>query len=368
MIEKIKVLHIVEALGGGVYTYIKDLSIFFGKYNMIFDTTIAYSSKRPEVSNLDLKKELSNGVTLIELDMNKEISLKDFKSIYELTKLCKSLQPQIIHLHSSKAGILGKFVSLFYNKAIVFYTPHGYSFLRKDISFIKKQFYYYIEKFTTKFLGGITIACGDSEFEYGKKMGKALLVRNGINIEYILNKFKPYKVYNQCITIGIVGRISYIKNPWLFNKIALNNPNLNFIWIGDGELRKTISAPNITITGWLNREEIFTYLNQLDIYIQTSLWEGLPIAPLEAMTFQKPILATNIEGNKDIVLHGKTGFLFTNENDIQEYIEILKDTSTRDQMGKAGLKRCMEDFDLNKNFTILKNIYLDCLNKRIHID
>jgi glycosyltransferase involved in cell wall biosynthesis len=362
MTEKIKVLHIVEALGGGVYTYIKDLSIFFGKHNMIFDTIIAYSSKRPEVSNLDLKKELSNGVKLIELDMNKEISLKDFKSVYELTKLCKSLQPQIIHLHSSKAGILGKFVSLFYKKAIVFYTPHGYSFIRKDINFIKKQFYYYIEKFTTKFLGGTTIACGDSEFEYAKKMGKTLLVRNGINIEYILNKFNPTEARNKCITVGTVGRISYTKNPQLFNKIALNNPNLNFVWIGDGESRKVISAPNISVTGWLNREEVFTYLNQLDIYVQTSLWEGLPIAPLEAMTFQKPILATNIGGNKDIVLHGKTGFLFTNENDIQEYIEILKDAAIRKKMGKAGLKRCMENFDLNKNFTILKNIYSDSLN------
>lgn len=360
--KKIKVLHIVEALGGGVYTYIKDLSIFFGKYNNIFDTTIAYSSKRPEVSNLDLKKELSNGVRLIELDMNKEISLKDFKSTYELISICKSLQPQIIHLHSSKAGILGKFASLFYKKAILFYTPHGYSFIRKDISTAKQKFYYNIEKFTTKYLGGTTIACGDSEFKNSIKLGNALLVRNGINLESILPKYVENKIIKNRLTIGIVGRITYARNPTLFDKIAKNNLDIDFLWIGDGELRNVITSPNITITGWLDRDKIFDYLNKLDIYIQTSLWEGLPIAPLEAMAFQKPVLATNIIGNKDIVKHGETGFLFTNENDIQEFIEALKDRSTREKMGKLGLKRCVEYFDLNKNFTLLKNIYLDSLH------
>ena len=360
--DKIKVLHVVEALGGGIYTYIKDLTIFFGKQSNLFDTTIAYCGKRREVANIDIKKELSNGVSLIELDINKEISLKDFKSIYELLNICKSLKPDIIHLHSSKAGVIGRFVSLFYKKAVVFYTPHAYSFLRKDISYLKKEFYYYIEKYTSKFFGGTTIACGDSEFEYGKKFGKTLLVRNGINIETISDKFKRKIIKNNRLVIGIIGRISHIKNPWLFNNIAKNNPDIDFLWIGDGELRDAITSQNITITGWLNRENIFDYLNQLDIYIQTSLWEGLPIAPLEAMAFQKPILATNIIGNKDIVKHGETGFLFTNENDIQEFIEALKDRSTREKMGKLGLKRCVEYFDLNKNFTLLKNIYLDSVH------
>ena len=361
--DKIKVLHVVEALGGGIYTYIKDLTIFFGKQSNLFDTTIAYCGKRREVANIDIKKELSNGVSLIELDINKEISLKDFKSIYELLNICKSLKPDIIHLHSSKAGVIGRFVSLFYKKAVVFYTPHAYSFLRKDISYLKKEFYYYIEKYTSKFFGGTTIACGDSEFEYGKKFGKTLLVRNGINIETISDKFKPEQINNKRLVIGIIGRISHIKNPWLFNNIAKNNLDIDFLWIGDGELRDAITSQNITITGWLNRENIFYYLNQLDIYIQTSLWEGLPIAPLEAMTFQKPVLATNIMGNKDIVVHGKTGFLFHDENDIQQYVEILKDRDIREEMGKNGLTRCKEVFNLKNNFNNLKNIYLNCLNK-----
>ena len=366
--QKIKVLHVVESLGGGVFTYIKDLTFFFRKHNTLFDTTVAYCNKRPEVSNLNLKKELSNGVSLIEVDINKEISLRDFKSLYDIIKIYYSLQPDIIHLHSSKAGVLGKFASLFYRKAKVFYTPHGYSFLRKDIMSTKNNLFYYIEKYTTKFLGGTTIACGDSEYDLAKELGKALLVRNGINVPYILNKHKSEKLCNNRIVIGTIGRIAHVKNPDLFNKIALNNPDLDFLWIGDGDSKEILNAPNIHVTGWLNREKIFEHLNKLDIYIQTSLREGLPIAPLEAMIFQKPVLETNTFGNKDVVTHEKTGFLFTNENDAQKYINILKDLKICKKMGKAGMERCMEYFDLNKNFISLLNIYLDCLHKDIRKD
>jgi glycosyltransferase involved in cell wall biosynthesis len=68
------------------------------------------------------------------------------------------------------------------------------------------------------------------------------------------------------------------------------------------------NCPNIKITGWfLDREDALTALNTIDIYIQTSLWEGLPIAVLEAMAMQ-PVLATNNIGNKDVVVHNETGF------------------------------------------------------------
>jgi glycosyltransferase involved in cell wall biosynthesis len=359
---KIKVLHIVEAAGGGggVFTFMKELSIFFGKQMGKMHTTIIFSMERTRDLSLNLNKEFANGVSLQEMKIKGEISLfNDIKSIYHLVKIYKKEQPQIIHLHSSKAGALGRIAGFFYKKATIFYTPHGYSFLRQDISPLKRKLFYAIEKYIVKFFGGTTIACGDSELEYATKIGNSLLVRNGTNVNDIISQNIVSKQSSKNLIIGIIGRITYAKNPWLFNQIAKNNPNLNFIWIGDGELRDIITSPNIMITGWLERNKIFDYLNKLDIYIQTSLWEGLPIAPLEAMALKKPILATNIVGNKDIVVHGYTGYLFNDDKDVQEYIDKLKDEELRTQIGEAGFKRCKEVFDLNSNFNSLMNIYFE---------
>lgn len=356
-----KVVHVVEAVAGGVHTYFKDLSFFFGdpEINETINTTIIYSGNRKEIDSNKIKEEFSNGVSLIELPMVRNFSpIQDLKSTIKLVAALRRLNPDIIHLHSSKAGVLGRLACfLLFEKKKVFYTPHGYSFLRTDISIWNKKIYWIIEKSFQKLFGGETIACGDTEYEIAKKIGKSSLVRNGINIEYVTNKIAAYK--NQVLTIGIVGRITFARNPKLFNAIALKFPDFNFVWIGDGELGHQITAPNIRITGWfLERDNALRELNAIDIYIQTSLWEGLPIAVLEAMAMKKPVVATNIIGNKDVVCHNETGFLFNEIDELDNYFEILKDEKTRNLFGEKALERCHDLYDKNKNFKKLISLYL----------
>lgn len=359
-----KVVHIVEALEGGVYTYFRDLSHFFGdeEISKNIETTIVYSSNRKGISSEKVSSEFSNGVNLIHLNMVREISpFQDLKSIFKLTKELKKINPDVIHLHSSKAGVLGRIAYFFlFKKKKVFYTPHGYAFLRTDISKSSRKLYSIIEKSFQRLFGGTIVACGDTEFEIAKKIGSSKLVRNGVDIPTIREYFLPYQ--NSKLTVGILGRITAARNPKLFNDIALKFPDFNFIWIGDGELSHFITSENIKITGWImDKNIVFETLNSIDIYLQTSLWEGLPIALLEAMVLEKPIIATNIIGNKDIVLHNKTGFLFDNIDEIENYFEILKENETRTDFGKKALKRCEDLFDTNQNFKQLFALYQESL-------
>jgi len=361
----IKVVHVVEALGGGVHTYFKSLTYFFGSIEVSkeIETVVIYSSKRKEIVPENIRKELSKNVTLIEIDMVRELSpFHDFRSTLKLRKLLKQLNPDIIHLHSSKAGVLGRFANslLFSNKKKVFYTPHGYSFLRQDISSSKRKLFRCIEKYTQRLFGGITIACGDTEYEIAQGLGKSLLVRNGINIE---NTEQPYeKTKNIKLTIGTIGRIMAQKNPSLFNDIALCFPQYDFVWIGDGEDREMLTAPNIKITGWFtDNSEVFPLLNQLDIYLQTSLWEGLPIAVLEAMNYKKPIVATDVIGNKDLVIENENGFLFQNINQLDTVFSQLESESFRQRLGEKSFEYCNEKFNSEKNFQKLVEIYKDHL-------
>jgi glycosyltransferase involved in cell wall biosynthesis len=356
----LKVVHVIEALGGGVYTYFKDLSAFFGddEISKKINTTIIYSGNRKEIDPEKIEAEFSKGVSLIKIDMVRNLSpIKDFQSIIKLTKELRKIKPDVIHLHSSKAGVLGRIACLFlFKKKKIFYTPHGYSFLRTDISPLSRKVYWNIEKYFPQLFGGTTVACGDSEYEIAKKMGKSNLVRNGINITEVHQYLS--KSQNNTLTIGIAARITEARNPKLFNEIALRFPDYNFVWIGDGELNTLITAPNIRITGWfMQRHEVLKELNAIDIYIQTSLWEGLPIAVLEAMAMKKPVLATNSIGNKDVVSHNETGFLFNDINELGDYIEILKNQETRTLFGEKALVKCHDLFDKNKNLKDLVYFY-----------
>jgi glycosyltransferase involved in cell wall biosynthesis len=356
----LKVVHVIEALGGGVYTYFKDLSHYFGDDEITKDisTSIIYSGNRKEIDPEKIESDFSKGVSLIKIDMVREFSpIQDFKSILQLRKELQRINPDVIHLHSSKAGVLGRIACfLLFKRKKIFYTPHAYAFLRTDISWLTRKLYWYIEKIIPILFGGETIACGDTEYEIAQIIGKSHLVRNGINIREVKNHIKEHQ--NEILTIGIVARIAPIKNPELFNKIALKYPYFKFVWIGDGELKTVLTSPNIRITGWLlDRNMVLKELNSIDIYLQTSLWEGLPISVLEAMAMKKPVIATNIIGNKDIVVHNETGFLFDDIQELDAYFETLKNEAVRKDFGKKGLDRCYDLFEANKNLKKLIAIY-----------
>ncbi len=356
--KKIKILHISEALGrgGGVYNYINDLTQFLSEDNEV-ELGLIYSDSSGKVDPATLQSDFK-GVELRNVKMVRELSpLTDFRSVIELQKTIQEFNPDVIHLHSSKMTVLGRLAKYFaQNKAKLFYTPHGYSFLREDISPLKQKLYYQIEKQFQKVFGGTTIACGDTEHEIAMKNGKSELVRNGVKIKEIRKYKSPMQ--NDTLLVGTVGRASFQKNPKLFNDIALLNPNVEFVWIGGGELEMELTSPNITITGWLKREEALQALNRLDVYLQTSLWEGLPLSVLEAMALEKPVIATNVIGNKDAVQNEKTGYLFNNPEEVSKILDKLKDSNFRSEMGQKGLERVEKRFDLEKNFEKLKAIYL----------
>jgi len=246
LMRKLKVLHVVEALTGGIYSYFRDLSAVL-EGDETLETTIVYSEKREGIDPLKIRSKISSKIKLIVVPMERELSPKaDFSAFLNLKKILKEIKPDVLHLHSSKAGILGRAAHLFSrSKARLYYTPHGYSFLRKDVSGTTLKMYYSIERTAQFFVRGTTIACGDTEYDFAKKIGPAILVRNGVNIEELRESYQINSTSSQELTVGVLGRAMPQKNPALFNDIAHANPTIRFLWIGDGELKKELNAPNI---------------------------------------------------------------------------------------------------------------------------
>ena len=354
--KQVKVLHISETFVSGVYNYIRQVSRF--SENKISQTIVIYGGERVENDNQKNSSDFSEGTELIQVKMTREISiLKDIRSLAKLIIEIRRIKPDVIHLHSSKAGVLGRIANKFYGKAKLFYTPHGYSFIREDITNGKQNLYKTLESKVTKFFGGTIIACGDQEHEEEKKIGKSVLIRNGVFINEIL-KFKN-ECHNSILTIGTSGRISIQKNPKLFNKIALELPYFQFVWIGDGELKDELFAKNITITGWKKGSEAIEEVNKLDIFISTSLWEGLPFNIIEAMVLSKPILSNNIKANLPTIKQNQNGFICSNVEEFVSSIKKLEDREIRAKFGKESHKIANELFNLEKNFIDLIKLYTE---------
>lgn len=319
---KKKVLHIVEAFGGGVFTFLVDL---VNATSDEFDITILYSTRKETPENFE--KYFKNNIKFIQSKyLKREINIKnEFKAIKEVRRIIESEKPDIVHLHSSKAGIIGR-MAVRGKKVKVLYNPHGFSFLMKNISKSKKIFYWFVEKIISLKKGTI-IACSKGEYRKAIKVNKkAICINNGIDINKIDEETKNLteKIVDiDKLRICMVGRINYQKNPKLFNQIAAENPEKNFTWIGDGDLKKELTSSNIEVTGWKNREEVLNILNNNDIFVLPSLWEGLPIALLEAMYMKKVCIVSNVIGNKDVIKDNINGFIAYEESDYTKIINSL---------------------------------------------
>lgn len=320
--DKKKLLFIVEAMGGGVFTYIVDLA---NELCSRFDVYIAYATRRQTPENyLDY---FDPSIHMIRIhNFTREINLvKDVKAFAEIRKVAGRIKPDIIHLHSSKAGVIGRFA--FNGKKIpLFYTPHGYSFLMRDCSSLKRFAYRTIEAVCAR-RNCTTISCSKGEHEETLQLTKkAAYVNNGINIQMLEKTLNGITVQQHDFTVFTLGRITYQKNPKLFNQIALAMPKVHFLWIGDGELRDELSAPNIEITGWLERKEALRRSVNADVFLLTSLWEGLPISLLEAMYMKKLCVVSDVIGNHDVIRDGDNGFVCRTVNGYKKAIET-KDTA-----------------------------------------
>lgn len=356
--ENKKIVHIVESFGGGVYSFLTDL---INNTNEEFDITVLYG-KRKETPK-EFKKDFNKNVNFINIEnFSRSINLKrDLKAIKEVKQNIKEINPDIVHLHSSKAGIIGR-LAVSGRKTKMFYNPHGFSFLKKDDSKLKRIIYWWIEKITAIINKKCTIiGCSQGEYEEAKKLNKnSICINNGIDIEKINELIKDLSQkeinYND-IRICTIGRIGHQKNPKLFNQIAEAFTNIQFTWIGDGEQKDLLTSKNITITGWKDRKEVLKILHDNDVFILCSLWEGLPISLLEAMYMKKICIVSNVIGNRDVIKNEKNGFI---SNNIDDYIDVINDIVSNkndSEIKNNAYEEIEKDYNVNKMINKYKEVY-----------
>ncbi|AZA22350.1 glycosyltransferase [Lactobacillus helveticus] len=323
---KKKVLMVCEAFGGGVFTYVRQLC---NDMCDNFDIYLAYSL-RPQTPK-NYKEQLDPRIHLIEVKSwnGKSVTniINDRKVIKELRQIESRVHPDIIHLHSSIAGGIGRLAFKSDSYKLI-YTPHGYAHILMGPG-IKSDIYKTIEKYLGKHSKAITLTCTESEDDVARTLSNdTAYIETGIDVKELaktLNKVKRSE--NKELKVYTVGRIAKQKRPDLFNKIAELVPNVKFLWIGDGELKNELTSPNITVTGWKDRNEALKIADTADIFILCSYGEAIAMSLIENMYMGKLCLVSDTMGNKSVINNGTNGYTCNTAEDyakrVKEAVEVF---------------------------------------------
>lgn len=318
---KSKILMICEAFGGGVFAYVSQLCNDMCEH---FDVYLAYALRSQTPKNF--QEILDKRVHLIEV-RNFGGSIfnigKDVKVIKELKGIADVVRPDLIHLHSSIAGGIGR-IAFARSKVPVVYTPHGYAHILMGKAGIKLKMYEWMERILGT-LNCITLTCCKSEDDVAKTLTqRSAYIETGINIEDLsqsLDSIQPIKKDGE-FTVYTLGRTCEQKQPELFNQIAELVPEAKFLWIGGGELDYKLTAKNIELTGWKPRHEALALGKGADVFILCSLGEAIAMSLIENMYMGKLILVSNVMGNKSVIKNGVNGFVC---DKAQDYADRIKE-------------------------------------------
>ncbi len=172
--------------------------------------------------------------------------------------------------------------------------------------------------------------------------------------------------------IGFIGRLTKIKGIDLFlelvEKINKTDKGQKFLIIGEGpyidDVKKAVKKYPIEFIKNVVHDKIITYYNQCSIFIQTSRAEGLSTCILEALSCEVPVVASDVGGTNEVILNGKTGYLFNNGEIDQaiEFIKKIKDNESFDELGKNGREIIVKNFSWDVITRKIITIYKKLLN------
>jgi glycosyltransferase involved in cell wall biosynthesis len=304
--------------------------------------------------------------------LRREISpFYDLCCFFELKSKLKSFKPDIVHLHSSKAGILGRLAAKSLRVSSVF-TAHGWAFT-EGVSSFKRKLYLKIERYMAKLTNRIiTVSNFDRELALDSNVGdeeKIVSIHNGMpDLQY-----EPCKVLkSNCVRFIMVARFDHQKDHKAlvdaFYSIKDQSWMLEFV--GDGPLyQETFDyvgmkglGDKIVFSGACN--DVPDRLVSSDVFCLISNWEGLPLTIIEAMRAGLPIIASSVGGVPETIIQGDTGYL-VNRGDVSgisaSIKTILKSEDERLRLGENGRSYYENDFKFEQMFDKTLSVYQDVL-------
>ncbi|MGX9349229.1 glycosyltransferase [Microbacterium sp. KNMS] len=342
----VKVLHVTEAMGGGIVTFLDSISRrqaeAGAKPAVLY--TVRPDTPRREIMrtrfhpDVDLLPAISAGGTV----------KNTFALMMILRRLARSGEYDAIHFHSSIAGAAGR-IALIGVDAPVFYSPHGFAFLRESSSRWVRKAYQILEMLCARKGSLVVTSAGEVELARGALRSRSVeYLRSGVPSESIPARPHEY-VHDGLPLVVTTARITYQKAPWRFASVARAlQGKARFLWVGGGDpedISRWIGDSPVELRDWVSPEELESIFADADIFLFPTLWEGMALSLIQAQGRGIPAVTTDVVGNRDTVLDGETGFVARTDEDLIEATRrLIEDPALRRRMGVAAAERVRAHF------------------------
>jgi len=305
--------------------------------------------------------------------------IADLRALLALTLLLRRLRPLIVHTHSSKAGILGRWAARRAGVPIIIHSIHGFGFTRYQHPLVRRALIALerrTSRFTTRFF-----AVSEANRRLGIELGlfpadRCTVIRSGVDLHAFrrarvdtVAKKRELGLEPGRPVVGMIAPLKPQKAPLDFVRLAAlvhrSRPDAQFVLVGDGELRGAVEAEvervglagSFKLTGW--RRDIAEVLRCFDLFVLTSLWEGLPRVYLEALASGVPVVGTRVDGAAEVIRDGVNGYL-VEPGDVRgmadRVLELLAHPDVAVRMGQKG-ESLPQEFDIRDMIRRLEREY-----------
>jgi glycosyltransferase involved in cell wall biosynthesis len=367
----IKILHIITRLdmGGSAQNTLLTCHRLSSKFEMILACGLSQESNMTDSEREAVDRQIDSarvdGVRIIHLpSLVRRISpLYDMRALYDLVRIIRSERPDVVHTHTSKAGILGRLAAKIAKVPIIVHTAHGHVFFGHFGPVLSKIFLW-IERLIAPLTDRVVALTAGESKDYTDldlyPREKLVKIHSGVDVDKFkqvavgaVEKKRSLGLEQKGPVVGFIGWLLPIKGPMHLLKAMENiwqdHEDANLVFIGKGDLDVDLRAEalkasangRVNFLGW--RSDIDEIMPVFDIFVLPSLNEGMGRVLVEAMAAGKPIVASNVGGIPDLVQHGHNGLLVPpgDEKALAAAIrQLIDDPDKAKMMGQRGRQRC----------------------------
>jgi glycosyltransferase involved in cell wall biosynthesis len=387
-----KILHIITRLdmGGSAQNTLLTCLNLSRKFEMVLVCGLSQESNMTdserEVVEAQLEKARANGVRIITVSslVRRVSPANDIRTLYDLVRIIKTAKPNVVHTHTSKAGILGRLAARIVRVPLIVHTAHGHVFFG-HFGPVLSRIFLWIERMFAPLTDRVVALTPGERKDYidlnlypREKIAK---IHSGVDVEKFkqvpvgaVEKKRSLGLEPKGLMVGFVGWLMPIKGPMHLLKAMENvwrdHDDAGLVFIGKGELDVDLRAEALKIgangrvnfLGW--RGDIDEIMPIFDIFVLPSLNEGMGRVLVEAMAAGKPIVASNVGGIPDLVQHGHNGLLVPPGDDqalAAAIRQLINDPAKAKMMGQRGRERCHQ-FSLAAMIEKIDALYMELLH------
>lgn len=309
-----------------------------------FDVTLISGPQTGPEGELHSEARKAGIEPIIESSLVREVHpVKDAICLVRLTKMLRSLGPDVVHTHSSKAGALGRAAAGMAGVPVIVHTVHGWGFHDRT-SAAARAMYVGLERGLARMTHAMVVVTNrDREKGLAAGIGRPeqyRTIRSGVDLRALSRRAddrsrtrRELGIPTSARVVGTIGRLSPQKDPLTFvrmaSRVAHLAPDSHFVMVGDGPLRPDVVQlvkdrgleRRVHLTGI--RRDIAALLQTFDVFVLASLWEGLPRVIPQAMAASVPVVASNADGIAEIIRSDENGFLVRPGDDQALSLRVL---------------------------------------------